>query len=107
MTPIPTPETEAGEKYLATLAANLAPTVEVPDPLTARYIVLADKHELPSVEEYAKAWETLAADCKAAGRPSLAVACLSRADFYRKQTPGVYIRLIEGSFSELIMVEPL
>ena len=99
------PEIVAREKYLATLAVHPAPTVTTLDPLTARYMELADVREFSSNAEYAKAWETLADDCAAAGRPSLACACQSRADFYTDQIPGSYIRLIEGPFSELILVE--
>jgi hypothetical protein len=74
------------------------------DALTDRYLALAGVQELSS-SEYASQWRTLADEAAQQGRENLAASCYARADFYGKQEPGEYIRLIEGSLSELILVE--
>ena len=74
------------------------------DPLTARYYELAMAQIIPDVASYAIEWMKLAADAEAYSRFSLAGMCRSRGDFYAQQDYGEYIRLIEGSFSELLPV---
>jgi len=77
------------------------------DTLTARYIELSMTQIIPDIALYAIEWMKLAADAEAQGRFSLAGMCRSRGDFYAHQDYGEYIRLIEGSFSELLRVDEL
>lgn len=75
-----------------------------PDALTRRYNELAFAQNIPDIRGYANEWQALAVECVIGGRPALAGMCQGRADFYKVQADGEYVRLLEGSFSELIAV---
>ena len=81
-------------------------TYELKDELMERYHVLALTQNIPNIARYAMEWDMLAADARAQGREASAAAWQSRADFYKQQAGGEYIRLIDGSFSELIPTTP-
>ena len=76
------------------------------DNLMDRYLELAEMQNIDSAE-YAVEWHKLAADAEGGARPALAEMCRQRGDHYAAQDYGEYIRLIEGSFSELIDVYAL
>lgn len=73
------------------------------DTLMQRYLELSMMQNI-NIARYAFQWRTLAEDCIKANRPETAAMCASRADFYGKQAPGEYVRLIETPLSELIEV---
>jgi hypothetical protein len=79
-------------------------TYPAPDELMNRYMTLANTQHIENIARYAFEWDTLAADARAKGQLSRASAWQSRADFYKAQAGGEYVRLIDGSFSELIQV---
>ena len=72
------------------------------DPLMDAYLELGMTQVIPSIADYARAWRDLGDLFAINGRPSSAANCYSRAAFYERETEGEYIRLIEGSFSELL-----
>lgn len=86
--------------------SNIVRVTPAPDALMDRYNELAFTQEIASIESYADDWLKLARDADSAGRPALAGMARERGLFYAQQVPGEYIRLFEGSFSELIQVEP-
>lgn len=83
---------------------NIVQVISAPDALMDRYNELAAMQEFSSSGEYAKMWLDLAADAESQNRPALAGMARGRGEFYKKQAEGSYIRLLEGSFSELIQV---
>lgn len=72
--------------------------------LMEKYYDLAFTHEIPKMGDYAKAWLDLAREFDKLGMVNMAGMTRERGLFYAQQAPGEYIRLIEGSFSELIQV---
>ena len=70
------------------------------DELMQRYNKLAMLQNFDA-QEYAGDWERLAADALAQDRPALSEMCRSRGQFYA-QYQGEQIRIIDGSFSELL-----
>ena len=79
------------------------------DPLTDAYYSLAFMQNIDNIKDYALAWDELACMALLEGRPALAGMCTSRAAYYyevAEAQSGEYIRLIEGSFAELIAVRP-
>jgi hypothetical protein len=70
------------------------------DDLMQRYNALAMLQNFDA-QEYANDWERLAADAAAQDRPALSEMCRSRGLFYA-QYQGEQIRIIDGSFSELL-----
>lgn len=84
---------------------NIIQVTPRPDALLDRYNELAFTQNIPDIQGYADDWQALAVECKIHGRPALAGMAQARADFYRVQAEGEYVRLIDGSFSELIAVE--
>ena len=71
------------------------------DPLMDRYCELAKMIEIPSMAEYAIAWQKLAADAHAQERYNLAAMCAERAKYYGGMEKGSYEREIIGSFSTI------
>ena len=59
---------------------------------------------IPSMAEYADAWNRLAADFEAIGFTACAAECRARFEHYRDLNPGEYIRLIDLPVAELIEV---
>ena len=78
-----------------------------PDELMERYYKLAAVQEIPNIARYAFEWAVLAEDAAKAGREACAEAWNKRGQFYAQQAGGEYIRLIEGSFSELVQVSEI
>ena len=76
------------------------------DPITTRYLELSNTQNIPDLAAYAVSWQKLAADARAAGRVASADAYQKRGDWYAEQGKGEHVRLIEGSFSQLIPVTP-
>jgi len=74
------------------------------DKLMRKYHELANTRMIPCLQDYAQAWRDLSGMFAVDGRPAMAGACSARADFYAVQGSGEHIRIIEGSFSELIEV---
>lgn len=72
--------------------------------MTAAYLALANMQNIDDIRDYALAWADLADIAQDNQRPALAAMCRSRAEFYGSQDTGEYIRLFDGSFSELITV---
>lgn len=78
------------------------------DEITALYYGLSNMQNIDDIADYALAWDELACMALLEGRPALAGMCTSRAAFYYEAAEaqsGEYIRLTDGSFSELIPVE--
>lgn len=78
------------------------------DELTALYFGLSNLQNIDDIADYALAWDELACMALLAERLALAGMCTSRAAFYHEAAEaqsGEYIRLIDGSFAELIAVE--
>lgn len=75
-----------------------------PDELMGRYLRLSAVQEIPNIARYAFEWNVLAEDAANAGRVASAEAWSERGRFYAQQAGGEYIRLIDGSFSELVQV---
>ena len=71
------------------------------DPLMKRFLELSLMQNIPDMAVYADEWNKLAADARAVKRPHLADTCTSRWQAY-KGLSGEYVRLVEGSFSELL-----
>lgn len=76
------------------------------DELMERYYVLASTKNIQNIARYAFEWKLLAEDAEKAGRPACAESWGKRAAFYASQAGGEYLRIIEGSFCELILSEP-
>lgn len=84
---------------------NIVQIIPAPDALMDRYNELAFTQEIPDIKLYADSWMELGRQADEQGRIALAEMCFSRGRFYGRQAGGEYIRLIEGSFSELIPVD--
>jgi hypothetical protein len=72
--------------------------------LQKRKLELSIMKNIPSMAEYAEAWNMLAADFDAIGAPFNAEYCRGRFRQYRDLAGGEYMRLIELPFSELVQV---
>jgi hypothetical protein len=84
------------------------PAVAVADPIAAlleRKTELAMMNEILNMEWYADAWLQLAAEFEKFGYPSNAEDCNSRGIHYHTFTRGEYIKLVDGPFAEMILVE--
>jgi hypothetical protein len=82
--------------------------VEIFDPtndLLERKDALAFANEIPDMHAYAFGWLTLAADFESCGLVSNAAYCRSRGEYYMQLAGGEYIKLVEGPFAEMILVE--
>lgn len=77
---------------------NIVQVAPATDALMDRYNELALRTEIDDVDAYALEWFVLARDADAAGRPALAGMCRGRGDFYGDNTPGVYVRVMDGNF---------
>jgi len=69
-----------------------------------KYHELANVRIIPCLQDYTQAWLELSRMFAVNDCPEMAGACSARADFYAVQGSGEHIRIIEGSFSELIEV---
>jgi hypothetical protein len=74
------------------------------DDLMERKRTLEQTNEIPDMAQYALDWQELAADFRAIGFVFCASYCQARGDHYGKEAGGEYIKLVEGSFAELIEV---
>lgn len=72
------------------------------DPILELYYGLALMQNIEDMQDYALAWADLSEIALLNDRPYLAAMCRSRAEWYGAQPTGEYIRVIDGSFSELI-----
>lgn len=73
--------------------------------LIERRMVLSQMQTIPDMRAYASAWLQLADDFQVCGLLSNAAMCKAKGDYYAEFAGGEYIRLIDGSFAELIAVE--
>ena len=80
---------------------NNIKVLEHSDELMERYNILATTQNIEDVSAYAVAWQKLAADAREADRPALAAMCQQRGDDYGSLGGTEYVRIIEGSFSEV------
>lgn len=69
------------------------------------YYYLCGMQNIPDIEQYAFDWMDLARRFDAIGATHSAGSARGRGEHYQKQAGGEYLRIIEGSFSELIAVE--
>ena len=78
------------------------------DNLSARRDELSNTTEIPDLGEYAQEWADLAAGFERIGFQHSAESCRRRAIFYcvpSLETPGEYVRKVDGPFAELIPAE--
>ena len=83
-------------------------TIEGFDPtqdLMERKRKLEQMNEIPDMAKYAQDWQKLAADFRAIGFVFCASYCQSRGDHYGKEAGGEYIKLVDGVFAEMILLE--
>ena len=74
-----------------------------PDGILDEYYRLSLVNEIPDPAAHAEEWRNLAAIAVVEGRTQTAINCLTRVAYWEYQAPC--IRLVEGSFSELIPTE--
>ncbi len=74
------------------------------DELMDRYNELAAMNEIPSMADYAYQWYLLSVQADGKNRPALAEHARAHANHYGKFEPGEYIKLVEGSLSEMLLV---
>ena len=72
--------------------------------LIERRTTLSLQNCIPNMAEYAQAWFKLAADFDAIGFAANAELCRSNWRRYRAYEPVEVVRLVEGSFAEIIPV---
>lgn len=75
-----------------------------PQTLIKKRISLSLQNIIPDMDAYAEEWNKLSADFTAIGMLANAVMCFKNYQNYKKIADGEYIRLIEGSFAELLPV---
>ena len=73
--------------------------------LIERRMVLSAMQTIPDMRAFAAAWLQLADDFQTCGLLNNAATCRARGEYYAELAGGEYIRLIDGSFAELIAVE--
>lgn len=73
-----------------------------PQTLISRRIELSLQNIIPDMDAYAEEWNKLSADFAALGMLASAEMCFRNYQHYKEIADGEYIRLIEGSFAELI-----
>jgi hypothetical protein len=78
------------------------------DPILSRYLQLSRVQNIPDLKAYGASWLDLADLALQAVPPRehSAEAYRKRGEWYIEQGKGEAVRIIEGSFSELIMVDP-
>lgn len=74
------------------------------DGLLERRQVLSEMNVIPDMRAYASAWLQLADDFQSVGLLSNAGICRERGNRYAAMAGGEFIRLTDGSISELIEV---
>ena len=74
------------------------------DELMDRYNELAMMNVIPSMAEYAYQWQLLATQAEGKNRPALAAHARAHAEHYAQFEPGEYIKLVEGSLSEMLPI---
>ena len=72
--------------------------------LIKKRIALSLQNIIPDMDAYAEEWNKLSADFAAIGMLENAEMCNKNYQHYKEIADGEYIRLIEGSFAELIPV---
>ena len=75
-----------------------------PQTLINRRTALSLQNIIPDMDAYAEEWNKLSADFAALGMLANAAMCNKNYQHYKEIADGEYIRLIEGSFAELIPV---
>lgn len=80
------------------------PVLLVDADIMGRYHQLADRQNIEDVKAYGSEWAALALDFDNSDRPYMAALCYARAEYYGVQPLGEYVRVVDGSFSELIPV---
>lgn len=73
-----------------------------PQTLINRRTALSLQNIIPDMDAYAEEWNKLSADFAALGMLVNAEMCNKNYQHYKEIADGEYIRLIEGSFAELI-----
>lgn len=66
------------------------------------YYELSFTQIIPDIREYSDAWLSLSEMFAAEDMPAMSESCRKRGEFYAREIDGEYIRLLDGSFSELI-----
>lgn len=75
-----------------------------PQELIARRMALSLQSYIPNMAEHVENWNKLRADFEALGMLANVATCQKNYEHYKEIADGEYIRLIEGSFAELIPV---
>ena len=75
------------------------------DELTRDYIELSKQNVIEDVQDYAQKWYDLAMRAEKEDRPASASSWRQRAKHYAELCGCGYIRLVEGSFSELVSTD--
>lgn len=76
------------------------------DPILSRYLQLSRTQNIPDLKAFAADWLDLADQALQDNRPFSAESYRKRGEWYMQQGEGEAVRIIEGSFSELILVDP-
>lgn len=71
------------------------------DDLLERRNALSFMTDIPDMETYALDWAKLAADFRGCGLDNNAAYCQARADYYGTLPAGGYVRVFDGSTSEI------
>ena len=74
-----------------------------PDKILDEMTRLGTMNIIEDIKEHVEAWRNLAIVATLEGRMYTAMNCLARAEYWLEQVPC--IRLVEGSFSELIPLD--
>ena len=72
--------------------------------LIKKRIALSLQSIIPDMDAYAEEWNKLSADFTALGMLENAAMCFKNYQHYKEIANGEYIRLIEGSFAEILPV---
>jgi len=75
------------------------------DELTKDMLELSKQNIIPDVVGYAQRWYDLSMRAEKEDRPASASSWRARAKYYSELAGVEYIRLVEGSFSELVKTD--
>jgi hypothetical protein len=77
-----------------------------PDEVLDEYTRLSTMNVIEDVKAHAEDWRNLAIKAACADRMATADNCMSRVKYWLEKDSAAYIRLVEGSFSELLQTAP-
>ena len=75
------------------------------DELTKDMLELTKQNVIPDMQDYAQKWYDLSMRAEKEDRPASASSWRQRAKYYADLCGCGYIRLVEGSFSELVRTD--